>query len=118
MLTPGGSIEGLPSYVKRKEINEATATGLDLSPGDIDGELAAVAVVAVDEAGNASELSELVCARIVPTQSFWDEYQESGDGVEGGCPCTALGPAQIGSAWPIALALGLIARSARRRRRS
>lgn len=118
VLTPNGSIEGLPSSVRRKTINEATATGIDLSPNDIDGELAAVAVVAVDEAGNASRMSALACVKIVPTDGFWDRYQQEGDPVAGGCPCTAAGPAQLDTGWPVALALAFIARSARRRRRS
>ena len=118
VLTPRGSIDGLPSSIKRKTINEATATGVDLSPNDIDGEIAAIAVVAVDEAGNASVMSELACVKIVPTDGFWDRYQREGDAVAGGCPCAALGPAHLDSAWPVGLALVLIARSARRRRRS
>jgi hypothetical protein len=118
VLTPNGSAANLGSGVKRKEVNEATATGIDLSPNDIGGEAATVAVVAVDEAGNESPISELVCVRVVPTESFWDRYQGEDDAVEGGCPCTALGPAQLGSAWPVALSLWFVARSARRRRRS
>jgi hypothetical protein len=108
----------LPSYIKRKAVNEGTATGIDLGPGDIDGEFATIAVIAVDEAGNESPLSQLACVKVVPTESFWDRYQEDGDAVDAGCPCTAIGPAQLQSAWPVGLSLSLIALSARRRRRS
>jgi hypothetical protein len=118
VLTEGGSVGGLPSRIKRKEVNEATATGIDLGPSDIDGDIAAIAVVAVDEAGNESPLSALACVKVVPTESFWDRYSADEDAVEGGCPCAALGPAQLASAWPVGLALSLIALSARRRRRS
>jgi hypothetical protein len=118
VLTPGGSAAGLPSRIRRKEVNGATASGLDLGPGDIDGDSAAIAVIAVDEAGNESLLSDLACVRVVPTESFWDRYQQGDAAVEEGCPCTALGPAQLQSAWPVGLSLSLIALSARRRRRS
>ena len=118
VLTPGGSADGLPSRIRRKSVNEATATGLDLGPGDIDGDSAAIAVIAVDEAGNESTLSSLACVKVVPTESFWDRYQQDEAAVDGGCPCAALGPAQLESAWPVGLSLSLIALSTRRRRRS
>jgi len=118
VLRSGASASGLPSYVRRKEVNEATATGVDLGPGDIDGEIAAIAVIAIDEAGNESPMSPLACVKVVPTESFWDRYQQDGDAVDAGCPCAALGPAQLQSAWPVGLSLSLIALSARRRRRS
>lgn len=120
-LTPGGLTDGLPSRIIRKNVGEPTATGIDLKPGDFgleDGQSAAIAVIAVDLAGNESPISEIACVKVVPTTSFWDQYQQDPDAVDKGCPCAAVGPAQLESAWPIALVLGLTALSARRRRRS
>ncbi len=110
--------DDLPSGIRRKEVNEPTATGVELSPNDIDGMMAAVAVVAVDEAGNRSRLSNTACVKVVPTEGFWDRYEANGGKAQGGCPCSALGPAQLQTAWPVGLALLLLRRSARRRRPS
>jgi hypothetical protein len=98
------------------EVNEATATGETLSPEQIGGSRAAIAVAAVDLAGNRSPLSEVVCVSVMPTESFWDRYQANGGDAQAGCPCSALGPVHAHSAWPVALALLFIRRSARRRR--
>jgi len=108
--------ENLPSGLVKRSYSGATLTSGDLSGDDIDGKSAAVAVVAVDEAGNQSVLSNVACVFVVPTEGFWDRYQANGGTVDGGCPCAALGPAHAESAWPIALVLGFISVSARRRR--
>jgi hypothetical protein len=118
VLQPNADPDELPSGIRRKEVDEPTATGVELSPDDIDGMMAAVAVVAVDEAGNRSPLSNTACVKIVPTEGFWDRYEANGGQAQGGCPCSALGPAQLQTAWPVALALLLLRRSARRRRPS
>ena len=118
VLQSNMSADDLPSGIRRKEVNEPTATGVQLVPNDIDGMMAAVAVVAVDEAGNQSPLSNTGCVKVVPTEGFWDRYEANGGKAQGGCPCSALGPAQLQTAWPVALALLLLRRSARRRRPS
>lgn len=118
VLTPGADLSSISTRVKRKEVNEATATHADLSSADIDGTAAAVAVVAVDKAGNESPVSELGCVYVVPTEGFWERYQQEPDAVGAGCPCRALGPAHAESGLPVMLALGWLARSARRRRSS
>jgi len=118
VLTPGAAESSVSSSITRKTVNESTATSVNLSSGDIAGNAAAVAVVAVDEAGNASPLSALACVHVVPTDGFWDRYQQGNAPVDAGCPCASLGPAHAQSAWPVALVLGFIARSARRRRTS
>jgi hypothetical protein len=112
---------GVSSRIVRKKVGEPTATGVKLKPGDIgggDGSSAAIAVVAIDQAGNESLVSEIACVKVVPTEGFWDRYQSDPNAVDPGCPCTAMGPAQLESAWPIALSLALCGLSARRRRRS
>jgi len=116
LLTPGADLSSISTSVKRKMVNEATATHVDLSSGDIDGTAAAVAVVAVDKAGNESPVSELGCVYVVPTQGFWERYQQDPNAVDAGCPCRALGPAHAESGLPVMLAIGWLARSARRRR--
>jgi hypothetical protein len=118
VLQPNMSADDVPSSIRRKEVNEPTATGFELSPGDVGGMMAAVAVVAVDEAGNQSPLSNTACVKVVPTEGFWDRYEANGGKAQGGCPCSALGPAQLQTAWPVALALLLLRRSSRRRRPS
>jgi hypothetical protein len=102
--------------VKVVNVRSATATGVRLGPNDIDGSVAAVAVVAIDEAGNRSALSSVACVRVVPTYGYRDIYEMENGAIQQGCPCTAAGPAQLQTAWPIALALGFVAYRARRRR--
>jgi hypothetical protein len=114
-LTPGSSGENVFG-VKQVPVNSATATGVRLSPDDIEGDVAAVAVVAIDEAGNRSNLSATVCVRVVPTYGYRDLYEMEHGEIQQGCPCTAAGPAQAQTAWPIALAIGFVAYRGRRRR--
>lgn len=116
LLRQGGTSTNVPSSVTTKTVNEDTASGTNLSAGDIEGTSAAIAVVAVDIAGNQSTLSNVACVSVVPTEGFWDRYEANGGDVEGGCPCTALGPAHLQSAWPIVLALSFLSFSTRRRR--
>jgi hypothetical protein len=116
VLTPNADLSSISTSVKRKMVNEATATHTELSSGDIDGTAAAVAVVAVDKAGNESPISELGCVYVVPTEGFWERYQQQPDAVDAGCPCRAIGAAHAQSGLPVMLALGWLARSARRRR--
>jgi hypothetical protein len=116
LLRPGGEAPDPDDFERAIELNEATATGETLSPNQIGGTRAAIAVAAVDLAGNRSELSELACVSVMATESFWDRYEANGGTGQAGCPCSALGPVHAHSAWPVALALLFIRRSARRRR--
>ncbi len=118
VITPDADLSSISTSVKRKQVNEATATHVDLSSADIDGTAAAVAVIAVDKAGNESPVSELGCVYVVPTQGFWENYQQDPNAVDSGCPCRAIGTAHAESGLPVMLALGWLARSARRRRSS
>jgi hypothetical protein len=120
VLTPGADAESLPSSLRQKRVDEPTASGVELSADDIGGEAAAVAVVAVDEAGNQSPLSNVGCVKVVPTQGFWDRYENNGGTGQAGCPCSTLGAAQLHSAWPVALSLLLVRlrRTPRSRRRA
>jgi hypothetical protein len=110
-LREGGSWEDV-DYLVRKSEGSSTATGTTLSPDEVGGESAAVAVVALDEAENRSPLSAVECVYVVPTTGFKDAL---GEDVPQGCPCTAAGPAQLEGMLPIALALGVIAYRRRRR---
>lgn len=102
--------------VKEIPVNSMTATGARLGPDDIDGDSAAVAVVAIDFAGNRSAFSSTDCVSVVPTFGYRDLYEMENGEIQQGCPCTAAGPAQAHTAWPIALAIGFIAYRGRRRR--
>ena len=117
-LVPGADAPDPDDFDRVVVLNEATATGDTLSPQQIGGTRAAVAVAAVDLAGNRSLLSDLACVSVMPTESFWDRYEEMGGRGQAGCPCSALGPVHAHSAWPVALALVLVRRSVRRRRSS
>jgi hypothetical protein len=114
-LREGASADSVSSYYARSE-GSPTATNTELSRGDIDGTVAAVAVVSIDEAGNKSTLSEVTCVYVVPTTGLKDLYEMNNGEYPQGCPCAATGPAQLDAAWPIGLALAALAY--RRRRRS
>jgi hypothetical protein len=113
-LREGDSAREVPARVRAKNVSQATATSTRLRGADINAMRAAVAVVAIDEAGNESALSEVVCVDVVPTTGFWEQYQAEGGTVEGGCPCTAIGKVHAHTAWPVLLAIGLVALRRRR----
>lgn len=114
-LVAGGSPDEVSGLLAKRE-RSATATSTKLSRSDIDGDSAAVAVVAIDEAGNRSNLSEVACVMVVPTTGFKDQYVMDNGEIPQGCPCAATGPVHMEGALPIGLALGVLAY--RRRRRS
>jgi hypothetical protein len=114
-LRSGASADDVPS-LRKKPVGSATATETTLSSSLIEGDAAAVAVVALDAAGNRSGLSEVACVFVVPTRGIKDLYEEKYGEMPQGCPCSAAGPAQVEGALPIGLALAFIA--FRRRRRS
>lgn len=116
VLSPGAAASGVPASVHRRTLTERSATGIDLSADDIDGDAAAVAVVAVDNAGNESKLSELACVEVVPTVGFWDRYQEQGGDADTGC--RASGAARRTPLSALMFALTLVALAWRTRRRS
>jgi hypothetical protein len=118
VLMGGGDPADLPASIRKKTIDEPTGTGTELSPSQIGGTHAAIAVVAIDLAGNESAISEVECIDVVETTGFWDRYEENGGEVPTGCPCSAVGAAQIESAWPVGLAVLALGISARRRRSS
>jgi hypothetical protein len=122
-LISGANPGTLPSSIHEKSINKPTATELDITPGDISSSTnpiknAAIAVVAVDLAQNESPLSVVACVHVAPTTSFWDRYREQGGTAATGCPCSAMGPAQVADAWPVGFAVIMLGLSSHRRRRS
>jgi hypothetical protein len=119
LLTSGERPDQVPSGVRMKQVNQPTATGVDLVPADFQGaKRATIAVAAIDLAGNQGPLSNLACVKIVNTTGFLDRYRANGGSAKAGCPCSAMGPVQIESAWPVALATSILALGSRRRRRS
>lgn len=119
-LVAGSAAKDIPKSIPTQVIEEGTATGLDLDAKDIDGNLAAVGVVAVDIAGNESTLSELACVEVVPTEGFWEHYQKAGGTADTGCAVHAQpgGVARGEARGALVLALGLLALARARRRRS
>lgn len=90
-LAAGTAAKDIPKGVRTKTIDEGTATGIDLDSGDIRGKLAAVGVVAVDQAGNESVLSEIACVEVVPTEGFWERYEKEGGNADEGCSVKRAG---------------------------
>jgi hypothetical protein len=96
------------------KVSSATINGDDLG-----SKLAAVGVIAVDLAGNASPVSNIACVKVVPTTGFWDKYKANGGKAESGCACSLPGaPIDVAAGWPVGLVLGGLAlRGVRARRR-
>ncbi|MGD8861060.1 MAG: hypothetical protein PVI30_13715 [Myxococcales bacterium] len=117
VLIPGESVDSVPGSVRRKSIGEGSASSTTLSASDIDGDSAAVAVVAVDLAGNESVLSEVACVSVIPTDGFWDVYEQEDGAVDAGCPCAAMGPVHAETAWPVGLSVLALTLRRRRERR-
>ncbi len=93
----------------------SAAASYDLASGIAAGGQASVAVAAVDTAGNVGPISNIACARRVPTDGFWDRYQAAG----GTASTCAASPSARAGAWPALLALGVavaLGRVVRRRR--
>jgi len=116
VLKEGADSFDLPASIKQKRVGSATSSGTKLKPEDLEGDRVAIAVVAIDEAGNRSALSEVVCVYLVPTDGFWERYEQEGGAAATGCPCSAVGEAQLHTAWPVMLALLAVRRGPRRRR--
>jgi len=114
-LREGATADSVSGYFATSE-GSPTATSTELSSANIEGRVAAVAVVAIDEAGNKSTLSEVACVYVVPTTGLKDLVEQNNGEYPQGCPCAATGPAQLDAAWPIGLALTALAY--RRRKRS
>lgn len=83
------------------------------------GEQVPAAVVAVDEAGNRSVLSQSVCIRMVDTQGFWDACDAAADCRDGfsGCAVSSAASHAGSAGWAVALigAASWLRRGRRRR---
>lgn len=93
-----------------KTVTELGATSLD------NGQSYVVAVSAVDQVGNAGELSELACGTPQPVTDFFEAYRDAG-GKAGGGFCSVSRRSDAQGAWLGLLALAGLALSARRRPR-
>jgi MYXO-CTERM domain-containing protein len=112
----GSDVDEFPSGLDGKRV-DGNVEKTTLDGTDFRSKVAAVGVIAVDLAGNASVVSELACIRVVPTTGFWDKYQTSAGAVDEGCACSLPGSgASASGAWPVLLALGTLLMRARRRR--
>lgn len=97
-------------------LGSAFVTGDDRTSNDFTVSLSGddtvyVAMVAVDETGNESVLSEVQSATVVQTQDFWELYQAAGGQEEGGC--NAAGGA---AGWLLLGFAGLLGRRRRGRK--
>ncbi|MCG8556810.1 MAG: hypothetical protein MJD61_16230 [Proteobacteria bacterium] len=119
----------LSPEVSFKEVNSPLATSSTLDNVVPLFGTAAVAVSAVDRAGNHSPLSNVACAMGVPTDGFWDIYRDrightpdEGCSVLGGAPGAGSQAGRLpwsGCAWGLTLLLVpllVLRRSARARR--
>jgi MYXO-CTERM domain-containing protein len=121
-LLHGGAIidlDHLPAGVGRSDLKgkaSSTTLSADQLGGKI-GTVAAIAVVAIDVAGNPSLLSNTACAEIVKTLGFWDVYKANGGNAEQGCACSAPGGrSTTTAAWPVMIAMLALGIRARRKR--
>jgi hypothetical protein len=84
--------------------------------------LAAIGVVTKDVAGNYSQLSNVSCVVVVPTNGFWQRYLANGGDAEQGCGCSTVGgsvrPRGALGFVPALTVLGLLAIRRRTRRRN
>ncbi|MCS6799819.1 MAG: MXAN_2562 family outer membrane beta-barrel protein, partial [Myxococcota bacterium] len=105
MLTPGGRPPGRPAHTVSGSTTSASLSGAAL--GLPVGGSAAVAVTAVDDAGNESALSNVACLRRVQTDGFCARHVAMGGRCES-CAVSAPG-AGSGSGQGAWIALGLAA---------
>jgi len=85
-------------------------------------DVAAATVIIFDQAGNPSNLSNVVCVQVVDTTGFWDQYRANGGDAEPGCACSVPG-ARTGrfgllTALPGLVLLGVCIARVRSRRRA
>ncbi len=118
----GGASDGGVSGSLIRTVSQGTASiridTADLGLGMNEG--AAIAVLAIDPAGNRSELSSSVCVTNVPSAGFCDVYGEMG-GECGTCSVAAPGSARgvpVAGLAGLAVAVGLVVDRSRRRQRT
>lgn len=91
-----------------------TTTPAAFSVPNTYGGFAWVAVAAEDSAGNIGPLSEAVCLKFIPAESFAEQFKRHGGSFDGGCRAT---PGRRGAGFAvIALALAALLLVRRRRR--
>jgi hypothetical protein len=83
----------------------------------VNGTSYSVAVVVVDNVGNISPITEVICAAPVETTDFFEAYSAAGGKGGGGCSVQGRGR-ELFRAGPVAGALAAVAFLLRRRRRS
>jgi len=82
-IPPEGVIRSKKTTLRSQEVFNGEGWGT---------EYAAAVVVAGDQAGNPSVLSEIGCLHVVKTSGFWDRYQENGGTADSGWGCSVSGP--------------------------
>ena len=104
--------EEAPSGLKMKSVEGGDTTSGSIS-GLRTGETYYIVVLALDEAGNLSPVSEEVTGATAPPADFFESYKSAG-GVEEGGQCSASTPA---AGWMTMASLGVAMWLIRRRRR-
>ncbi len=117
-LTAGQSAPATSATVAESSTGNISTTSkaFDISKLKLSvGSYAAVAVTAVDRAGNESVLSEVQCFQVINTVGFWERYGGTGNGSSGCRIDAATTPRDhvTHAAWMVVLGLALIARSRR-----
>lgn len=118
LIAGGEAPASLPDGIQIQEVtNESrTKTSLPAQNFGLGRIPSAIALVAVDKAGNQSPFSQVVCATALPTKDFWETYRSDGGADVEGCPCSTMGKAQLQGGLPVMCALLMLLVSARRRR--
>lgn len=97
-------------------LKTTTVEGGDTTSGSISGLRTGVTyyivVMAVDEAGNLSEVSEEVTGATAPTSDFFETYKSAGGAEEGGCSASTPAASWMAMAW-FAIVMGMIRRGRR-----
>jgi uncharacterized protein (TIGR03382 family) len=104
--------EEAPSGLRVKSVEGGDTTSGSIS-GLTTGVTYYIVVLAIDEAGNLSTVSEEVTGATAPTADFFESYKAAG-GVEAGGQCSASTPA---AGWMTMASLGVAMWLIRRRRR-
>lgn len=120
-LIPGQEFDlsSPPPGIRQQAVSDVRSYSLNGTT--LGADRVALGIISEDLAGNRSLVSNLTCVTVVPTDGFWDAYQNAGGDIEQGCACSLPGqrprPNRLAFV-PLVLAVVLVALRSRRKRRS